>query len=452
MPQAGADGGAPPGGTGVGIARSLTKTAIALGLKSIEGLFAIGRAIGHVGRWMTAGATSLGGRFALLLVPGYRMWWTFRRSSATWKARGMQLLVRALASRVVSHGIFIAIVLGVAAQTLHAREFGGFVGERPLLAALISTNDEADLVEEVVLGPATPASRPTFRAASVSAAMQPTVLSAEAVAMTPVAGFAVVQPILTDAAIEESGRAGIQSYTIEPGDTLSTIAEKFGLLTTTILWENKLQAWSVIQPGTSLRILPTDGVSHVVARGETLEAIAKKLNGDAEEILEFNKLFDADDLEVGDLLIIPGGRPPAVIAPPMVRRAPVRPALSLPSLPGKFLWPSVGGYRITQYFTWRHRGVDIAVSHGTPVFASEAGTVISSGWIRGYGYQVTIDHGNGLKTRYAHNSKLLVVKGQQVARGQTIALVGSTGRSTGPHIHFEVFANGVRVNPFQYLR
>ncbi|MDO8599516.1 MAG: LysM peptidoglycan-binding domain-containing M23 family metallopeptidase [bacterium] len=440
--------------SGVGIARSLKKTAIALGLKSIEGLFAIGRAIGHVGHWIATGSTSLGGRFASLLVPVYRMWWTYRRSSAAWNVHGAQWFTRVLASRVAFHGIFVVVVLGVAGQTLHAREFGGFVGERPLLAAFISTSDEADFAEEIVLGPAMPASRPMFRAASVSTVFQPTVLSAEAtsIAPTPVAGFAVVQPILTDAAVEESGRAGIQLYTIEPGDTLSTIAERFGLLTTTILWENKLQVWSMIQPGTTLRILPTDGVSHTVVRGETLESVAKKFSGDAEEILELNKLVDADDIDVGDLLIIPGGRPPAVIAPPVVRRAPARASLPLPSVPGKFFWPSTSGYRISQYFTWRHHGVDIAVAQGTPAFASDAGTVISSGWIRGYGYQVTIDHGNGLKTRYAHNSKLLVVKGQQVARGQEIALVGSTGRSTGPHIHFEVFANGVRVNPFQYLR
>jgi len=453
IPQEGANGGRPLRNPEVSIARSLKKTAITVGLTCMEALFAIGRAIGHVGRWIAIEGAALGGRFVTFLVPAYRAWWTFRRSSVTWKVRGAQWAARALGSRVAFHSIFILVVLGVAGQTIHAREFGGFVGERPLLAAFISTSDEEDLTEETVLGPATSAHRPTFRAASVSTAFQPMVLSAEAtaVAPTPVAGFAVVQPILTDAAIAENGRAGIQIYTIEPGDTISTIAERFGLSAATILWENRITAWSTIQPGTTLRILPTDGVSHVVARGETLEAIAKKFSGDAEEILEFNKLVDADDLDVGDLLIIPGGRPQAVITPPAARRAPARPALPLPSIPGRFFWPSVGGYRITQYFTWRHHGIDIAVPHGTSVFASEAGTVASSGWIRGYGYQVTIDHGNGLKTRYAHNSKLLVVKGQQVSRAQEIALVGSTGRSTGPHIHFEVFANGTRVNPYQYL-
>lgn len=433
------------------IARSLKKTAIAVGLRCIEGLFAIGRAIGHVGRWIADGSLSLGANFASLLVPAYRLWWTFRRSSVVWKLRGTSIIARAIVSRTAAYFVFVVVVLGIASQALHAREYDGFVGKRPLLATFIAS-EEADLAEETILGPATLLPRPVFRSASVRSDIQPMVLSAEAIAPVPTTGFALVQPIITDTAVEESGRAGIQFYTVEPGDTASTIAERFGLHTSTILWENKLQAWSMIQLGTQLRILPMDGVSHIVARGETLESIAKRYGADAEEILEFNKLIDADDLDVGDLLMLPNGRPSAIVAPPTIRRAPAQPGLPLPSIPGKFLWPSVAGYRVTQYFTWRHHGIDIAVSHGTPVFASESGIVISSGWLRGYGYQVTIDHGNGLKTRYAHNSKLLATKGQSVNRGQVIALVGSTGRSTGPHIHYEIFANGIRVNPFRYLR
>jgi LysM repeat protein len=376
-----------------------------------------------------------------------------RRVSVHGRLHGTEAIVRLFTNRFVLQGAFAAVILIIASQTIHAREFGGFIGKRALLSSFI-TSEEADLTEEeVVEGPALPIVRPTFRAASISSALQPTVLAAEATFEAPpaTAGLAIIQPILTDAAVEETGRAGIQMYTVEPGDTPSTIAERFGLNTSTILWENKLQAWSMIRPGDVLRVLPTDGVSHTVTRGETLEGIAKRYGADAEEILEFNRLVDADDIDIGDLLIIPGGRPPAVVAPPVIRR-PARPALPLPSIAGKFLWPSEAGYRISQYFTWRHHGVDVAVAAGTNVFASEAGTVVSSGWIRGYGYQVLIDHGSGLQTRYAHNSKLLVSKGQPVTRGQVIALVGSTGRSTGPHIHFEVYANGVRVNPFRYLR
>ena len=118
---------------------------------------------------------------------------------------------------------------------------------------------------------------------------------------------------------------------------------------------------------------------------------------------------------------------------------------------GKLLWPSPSK-RITQYFHWRHPAIDVGLRSGSRIVASEAGTVIYSGWGKGYGYQVLIDHGNGFKTRYAHNSRLYVKRGSRVSRGQTIALSGNTGWSTGPHLHYEVYVNGVRRNPLLYVR
>ncbi|MFH1098386.1 MAG: peptidoglycan DD-metalloendopeptidase family protein [Candidatus Uhrbacteria bacterium] len=435
----------------------MKKTAITLAIRIMDGLFAVGRGGCCIGRALAAGAVSSGVFIVRGVVPTYRSWRLLRRFVARTEFAGLERLIAFLANRYAAHAVFIVIALAFAAQTIHARERGGFFGEqRPLLAAFLGNAEELDATggdegEEIVLGPSVSSNRPTFRAASVG--LQPTVLGAEIFAFpTSSAGFAVVQPILTDAAVVDTERAAIREYTVETGDTISTIAEKFGLNVSTVLWANKLQSWSVIQPGNRLIILPTDGVSHTVKRGETLESIAKRYGADAEEVLEFNRLIEADDLEIGDILIVPGGRPPAVIAPPappVIRR---QPSLPLPSIAGKLLWPSAGGYRISQYFTWRHHGLDVAISKGTEIFASESGMVISAGWLSGYGNQVTIDHGNGLKTRYAHSSKLLVVKGQTVTRGQVIALVGSTGRSTGSHIHYEVFANGTRVNPFQYLR
>lgn len=377
-----------------------------------------------------------------------------RRLVARAPLSGGQWVAKILAHRLTMSAVFTVVVLIVAAQALHAKEYGGFVGERPLLTSFITSDLEDDAATETILGPATVSARPTFHIASVSAAFGASAAGPEArVPTVSIANAILVQPILSDAAAAENGRAGIQTYTVEDGDTLSTIAEKFGITTQTVLWENKLSALSTIRAGDQLRILPIDGVSHVVAKNDTLDAIAKKYSGDAEDILEYNDLVEADDIESGDVLVIPGGRPPTVIAPVAPRRVPVlKPASPLPSIPGKLLWPSAAGYRISQYYTWRHHGIDIAIAQGTPVFASEGGTITYAGWMAGYGYQVTIDHGNGFKTRYAHNSRLLVKKGEQVARGQTISLVGSTGRSTGAHIHFEIFVNGVRVNPFQYLR
>ena len=116
------------------------------------------------------------------------------------------------------------------------------------------------------------------------------------------------------------------------------------------------------------------------------------------------------------------------------------------------LWPATVR-RITQYFNWRHRGIDIAGPTGTLIYAALDGMVEISGWNSGgYGYQIVLRHSNGMKTRYAHSSKLFVSVGQKVTKGEVIALMGSTGRSTGSHLHFEVVVGGVRVNPFLYVK
>ena len=114
-------------------------------------------------------------------------------------------------------------------------------------------------------------------------------------------------------------------------------------------------------------------------------------------------------------------------------------------------WPTVGA-RITQYFSWRHVGVDIANKTGTPLYAADAGVVEFAGWATGYGNSIVINHGGGKKTRYGHASKLFVKVGDEVEKGENIAAMGSTGWSTGPHLHFEVMINGAKYNPLNYIR
>ena len=262
----------------------------------------------------------------------------------------------------------------------------------------------------------------------------------------------------TGLAETSSAREGIISYTVENGDTVSGIANKFQISVNTILWANNLSAYSLIRPGNTLTILPTSGVMHKVKSGETVGKIALQYGVEEKDIFSYNDIKSANSLVIGQNIIIPGGR--KTTTQTAVASKPSTPASVVEKLttPKKatdsgssMVWPTEG-HRITQYYSWRHTGLDIANKTGTPLYAAEAGTVEYSGWSNGYGYNVLVNHGGGKKTRYAHASKLYVKVGDKVARGEQIAAMGSTGWSTGPHIHFEVIVNGVKQNPLNYIR
>lgn len=258
-----------------------------------------------------------------------------------------------------------------------------------------------------------------------------------------------------------SKRDKIVSYAVSPGDTVSSIAKQFGITINTVLWANNLGAYSLIRPGDELSILPESGVIHNVKSGDTISKIAKTYDIDEEDILASNELGAV--LKIGDKIMVPGGTKlkAAVVPKPKTTGntgiSIIRDFVKAPDAPSgddtsgqKMLWPTEG-HRITQYFSWSHTGLDIANKTGTPLYAAEAGKVEYSGWSNGYGYNVLIDHGGGKKTRYAHASKLFVKAGDSVLRGENIAAMGSTGWSTGPHIHFEVIINGKKYNPLNYI-
>lgn len=243
----------------------------------------------------------------------------------------------------------------------------------------------------------------------------------------------------------------VVDYTVKPGDTVSKIAERFGIDSDTIRWENNLTSINDIKPGQVLSILPVSGVAHKVARGETIYTIAKKYQADAQAIVDYPFNNFADDetfaLSAGQTLIVPGGKKQAEI---FIRQT--TPNAGVVAATGRFAWPIAGV--LTQYYAWYHRGLDIATTYGTPILAADSGRVIVAGWPdnTGYGNRVVIDHGNGFVTLYGHMSIIKVVAGQTVKRGDVIGLEGSTGRSTGPHLHFEIRRGGVAINPMEYLR
>ncbi|MDF1497358.1 MAG: M23 family metallopeptidase [Patescibacteria group bacterium] len=268
-------------------------------------------------------------------------------------------------------------------------------------------------------------------------------------------------------------RSGVETYTVKAGDSLGTIARDHDIDVGTILFANNLSERQYIRPGDQLKILPVSGVLVAVKSGDTLGAIASKYNGDLEEIMTANQLAD-EIVPVGKELIIPGGEPPKIVQERVIAvsrdqlREPGVTQYSAPSasnvnvnkpadvteqvITTKLLWPT-SGHVITQYYGWRHTGLDIDGDYTSPLYASEDGVVEISGWNSGgYGLQVLIRHPNGMKTRYAHASKLFVKAGDAVKRGQVIAMMGSTGRSTGSHIHYEVIVNGSKVNPLLYIR
>lgn len=256
-------------------------------------------------------------------------------------------------------------------------------------------------------------------------------------------------------------RAEITEYTIEAGDTLSTVANKFGVSLDTIIWANpnKLKnEKSKIKPGDVLQIPPVTGVVHVVKSGETIYSIAKKYSADAQTIVDYSfNTFTNDEtfaLAIGQQLVVPDGVMPDVkpVSPTTPLARVMTPDAGAVSATGSWLWPASG--RLTQGYKSWHKAIDIANQGGGPIVAADSGVVIVSGWVdnTGYGNRVVIDHGNGFKTLYAHLSRVAVQTGQRVNRGDKLGDMGSTGRSTGTHLHFEIRTSSGNANPSTYLK
>lgn len=236
----------------------------------------------------------------------------------------------------------------------------------------------------------------------------------------------------------------ISIYVVRSGDTLSGIADMFDVSVNTILWANDMKRGAALKVGQTLTILPVTGVRYTVKKGDTLASIAKAHHGDAEEIASFNGI-DSSSLVVGEQIIIPDGEVTVSVGVAKTPKAGTSSSGAVSA--GYYLRPIVGGTRTQGIHGYN--GVDIAAARGTAILAAAAGEVIISregGWNGGYGNYIVIRHANGTQTLYAHNSDNIVGVGQQVQKGQVIGHVGSTGRSTGSHLHFEI--RGGPRNPF----
>ncbi len=237
----------------------------------------------------------------------------------------------------------------------------------------------------------------------------------------------------------------ISVYIVREGDTVQSIAKMFNVSPNTIIWANDLRRKSIKQ-GDTLVILPIDGIRHTVKKGDTLKSIARLYKADVADIELFNGLIEDSILAIGDTLIVPEGE----IIEPIEKKAPAKASPSKAKsavFTGYYIRPLLGGIR-TQGIHGKN-AVDIAAAIGTPVRASAQGTVILAkvgSWNGGYGNYIVLQHPNGTQTLYGHLSAVYVSPGQSVEQGATIGAVGNSGRSSGPHLHFEI-RNGPR-NPF----
>ena len=285
----------------------------------------------------------------------------------------------------------------------------------------------------------------------------------------------MAQPFTT---IPSRPRQEITKYTVQDGDTIFGISEKFGLDPETILWGNYAILQDnphALQPGQELNILPVNGTYHEWRDGESLTKVADYYGVDPLDIVQYpgNHIdiydFDLDNpsFETGQMLIVPGGTRELVdYGPPAITRD--NPAIAATYGPGHcgaiytgsvgvgvFIWPTterwISGYDYSP--ATNHPAIDIAGQIGNPVWSADNGVVVYSGWSNyGYGNLVVIDHGNGWQTLYAHLNSINVGCGQSVNQGEAIGALGSTGNSSGAHLHFELIYNGSKVNPWNFLQ
>jgi len=254
----------------------------------------------------------------------------------------------------------------------------------------------------------------------------------------------------------------ITTYVVATGDSLWSIANAQNLEVDTLVGSNVFRDSSLLRPGMTLRIPNQDGIFYTFKSGDKIDNVARRYRVSVDRIRQVNPTVDLHSLKAGNEIFLPGARPEAVSEP---RRAGAgssqqQPASSVNRSARNYRWPVMG--KISSPYGWRrhpvtrrndfHTGLDIRAGRGSVIRAAREGRVAYAGWMGAYGKVVVVEHAGGQSTLYAHCSSILVRQGDRVSAGQNIARVGSTGRTTGPHLHFEIRNGNRPVNPLQYLR
>lgn len=245
-----------------------------------------------------------------------------------------------------------------------------------------------------------------------------------------------------------STESKVKYYEIKKGDTLWDISRKYQVDLNTVMVMNNLNKNSVLNVGQTIEIPYNRARVHTITKGETMWDISRKYEVDVSQIVRANPDKNPSALKIGDKLDIPDS---TNSRPVLAYKEPSRSFSGVASL---FMWPIVG--TITSRYGWRssgfHHGLDIAGDHGDPIKAAAAGKVVFADYKAVYGRTVILEHANGYQTLYAHLQNIKVKPGAKVAKGQVVGTVGTTGRTTGPHVHFEVKKESQNIDPLSCLR
>ncbi len=402
--------------------------------------------------------------FSVVLVPVFRLLITIRRGLHHLYLPAKNRLLFLFSNRLAIHFAIILISVFSVFTNLRPTEVQAEeYGQESVLSAVLGGG--LDVVEEVSGSSSNFEARPvaysTSLGLSAPIAREPgyDVIGSQ----TNTNGSLSAPRPQTGSSSAVAKRSQSETYTVEEGDTISTIAKKFDLSITTVLWANNLSVRSTIRPGDTLTILPVDGVVHKVKSGDTLSHIAKLYGVTTDDVVVSNHLSDASTLSIGAELLVPGGEQQAPAQKSRVASVSnlFTPSQSTAQASSQhndvgFIWPTdlhkINVYFGQYYVYGRHTGLDIDCNYNNTNYAAADGIVTFAGWNSGgYGNLVEIDHGNGIVTYYGHNAKVYVRTGQTVSQGDPVGLCGTTGRSTGTHLHFEVRVNGKIKNPLDYL-